>query len=168
MRTIVAVVAALVAVPAVAQEFPRPGPEHEVLKAREGTWETTMKAGGMEFKGAVTYKMELGGLWLVGSMDSDLGGMKFSGKSLDTYDAARKKYVGLWVDSMSVAPVTMEGTLDKGTKTLTMEGSGPGPDGKATKYKSVSEMKDDDTVLMTMYIGAGTDPAFTITYKRKK
>ncbi len=60
--------------PAVAQDTPKPGPEHELLKKREGIWSTTMKAGGMEFKGAVTYKMELGGLWLVGSMDSDLGG----------------------------------------------------------------------------------------------
>ena len=40
----------------------------------------------MEFKGAMTYKMELGGLWLVGSMESDLGGQKFYGKSLDTYE----------------------------------------------------------------------------------
>jgi hypothetical protein len=29
-------------------------------------------------------------------------------------------------------------------------------------------MPDDDTVNMTMYIGDGKDPAFTVTYKRKK
>ena len=33
--------------------------------------------------------MELGGLWLVGSLQSDLDGQKFHGKSLDTYDAAK-------------------------------------------------------------------------------
>jgi hypothetical protein len=28
--------------------------------------------------------------------------------------------------------------------------------------------KDDDTMVMTMHIGGGKDPAFTVTYKRKK
>src|SRR5947209_19702194 len=95
-----------------AQAPPQPGPEHKVLKQKEGTWETTMQAGGMEYKGAVTFKMELGGLWLVGSLESDLGGQKFYGKSLDTYDAAKKKYVSLWFDSMSTTPLAMEGTYD--------------------------------------------------------
>src|SRR4051795_5051842 len=70
MRMISAVtMAAVLAVPAVAQDPPQPGPQHEMLKKREGTWGTTMKAGGMEFKGTVRYKMELGGLWLVGSLE---------------------------------------------------------------------------------------------------
>src|SRR5437763_8089398 len=84
-----------------AQEPAKPGPEHELLKKRVGTWDTTLKAGGMENKGTVTYKMELGGLWLVGSLKSDLGGEKFYGKGLDTYDARKKKYVSVWFDSMS-------------------------------------------------------------------
>ena len=69
MRWIAAVaLAVVVAAPAAqAQEPPKPGPEHEILKKQEGTWDTTMKAGGMEFKGKVRYKMELGGLWLVSS-----------------------------------------------------------------------------------------------------
>ena len=103
MRMIAVIVAAVLAAPAAAQEPPKPGPEHKLLKSREGTWDITMKAGGMEHKGTVTYKMELGGLWLVGSLESDLGGEKFYGKSLDTYDAGKKKYVGVWADSMSTA-----------------------------------------------------------------
>lgn len=169
MRMIVAVsMAAALAIPSFAQEPPKPGPEHKLLKQREGTWETTMKTGGMEFKGTVTYKMELGGLWLVGSMDSDLAGQKFSGKSLDTYDAQRKKYVGIWCDSMSTTPMTMEGSYDSEKKTLTMIGDGPGMDGKPTKWRSVSEMPDKDTVQMSMYVGDAKDPMFTVTYKRKK
>jgi hypothetical protein len=152
----------------VAQEPPKPGPEHEALKKREGTWSTTMKAGGMEFKGTVTYKMELGGLWLVGSMESDLGGQRFHGKSLDSYDAGKKKYVGVWFDSMSTTPMTMEGTYDKDKKTLTMVGEGPGMDGKLAKWKSVSTMPDNDTVQMSMFVGDAKEPMFTVTYKRKK
>ena len=97
-----------------------------------------MKAAGMEFKGTMRYKMELGGLWLVGSLESDLAGQKFHGKSLDTYDAAKKKYLGVWADSMSTTPMMMEGTYDKEKKELTMIGEGPGMDGKLAKWKSVS------------------------------
>ena len=64
-----------------AQEPPKPGPEHDLLKKQVGTWDTVMKADGKEFKGTVVYKLELGDLWLVGSMDSDLGGQRFYGSS---------------------------------------------------------------------------------------
>jgi hypothetical protein len=169
MRMIAAVtVAALLAVPALAQEPPKPGPAHQLLKLREGTWDTTMKAGGMEYKGSVTFQMELGGLWLVGSMDSDFGGQKLSGKSLDTYDPAKKKYIGYWFDNMSATPMAMEGSYDKDKKTLALVGEGPGQDGKLTKWRSVSEMPDKDTIQMSMYVGDGKEPMFTVTYKRKK
>jgi hypothetical protein len=167
--TILAIVVALVGGSAAgAQEPPKPGPEHKLLQVREGTWQTTMKAGGQEFKGAVTYKMELGGLWLVGSMESDLGGQKFFGKSLDSYDAKKKKYIGTWFDSMSTFPMLMEGTYDATKKTLTMVGEGPGQDGKMTTWRSVSRLPDNDTVEMSMYVGGGQEPMFTVTYKRKK
>ena len=168
MRMIALLVAALLVVPAWAQEPPKPGPEHELLKKQEGTWTTTMKAGGQEFKGTVTYKMELGGLWLVGALESDLAGQRFFGKSLDTYDAGKKKYLGVWADSMGTTPLLMEGTYDNETKQLTMIGEGPGMDGKLTKWKSVSTMPDNDTINMSMFVGDAKEPMFTITYKRKK
>jgi hypothetical protein len=151
-----------------AQEFAKPGPEHKLLQKKEGTWDTTMKAGGMEFKGSVTFKMVLGGLWLSGSLESDLGGQKFYGQSMDTYDAGKKKYVGVWFDSMGTTPLTMEGSYDKDKKTMTMVGQGPGMDGKVTTWRSVSQITDNDTVLMSMYVGDGKEPMFTVTYKRRK
>jgi len=164
-----AVALTVLVVPAVqAQEGPKPGAEHEILKKMVGDWTLTMKFGGMESKGTVNYKMVLGGLWLEGNLESELMGMKFTGKGLDTYDAGKKKYVGIWVDSMSTGPMVLEGDYDKAKKTLTMSGTGPGEDGKPQKYKSVSEMPDDDTINFTMYVGDGKDPAFTIVYKRKK
>jgi hypothetical protein len=150
-----------------AQEPASPGPEHKMLASREGAWEANMKINGLECKGVVTYKMELGGLWLVGSMESDLGGQKFFGKSLDTYDAGKKKFVGIWCDSMSTTPMMMEGTYDPAKKTMTMIGDGPGMDGKPTKWRSVSEVPDNNTVNMSMFVGDAKDPMFTITYKRK-
>jgi hypothetical protein len=163
----VAVVAALAA-PAPAQQFARPGPEHEKLKKLEGTWEVVMKAGGTETKGTATLKMGLGGMWLVSDLQSDFGGMKFQGKGLDTYDAAKKVYRSVFVDSVGPGILIMEGNYDKGGKALTMSGEGPAPDGKTTKWKSVSTMPDDDTLNLTMYVGDAKEPMFTAVYKRKK
>ena len=45
MRMFAAVtMAAVLTGSAAAQEAPKPGPEHKMLKKREGTWDTTMKA----------------------------------------------------------------------------------------------------------------------------
>jgi len=152
------------------QEPPQPGPEHKKLKELEGTWDCIMKMGPDESKAVATYKMDLGGLWLTSDFQGEFGGVKFSGKGLDGYDPIRKKYIGLWVDSMSTSPVTTEGTYDKDGKMLTMTGEGPGPDGKLTKYKLTTEHKDKYSMLVTMY-GTGPDgkegPMFTITYKRR-
>ena len=159
----------LAAAPAArAQEPPKPGPEHEVLKKHVGTWDLTMKFGGMETKGTSTYKMDLGGLWLSSTIESEIFGQKFQGHGMDSYDAGKKKYVAVWFDSMSTSPMTMEGTYDKEKKTLTMTGDAPGPDGKPTKHTSVSEWKDDDTIHFAMYMGDGKEPMFTIVYKRRK
>jgi hypothetical protein len=161
--------AAAVTVPmARAQEPPKPGPEHEFLKKLEGTWDTSMKVQGMEVKGTAVYKMELGGIWLVSSVEGEVSGTKFYGKGLDSYDPITKKYVSVFVDNMGGRPLVMDGTYDKDKKTLTMAGEGPGMDGKTTKYKSVAEMPDDNTINMTMWMGDGKDAAFNIVYKRKK
>jgi Protein of unknown function (DUF1579) len=171
MRRICAIaVAGLVAVPAArAQEFPpKPGPEHELLKKMEGTWEATTKAGGMESKGTMTYKMALGGLWLMSKFEGEFAGQKFEGHGMDTYDTMKKKFVGIWADSMSTSPLVMEGTYDKAKKTQTMTGEGPGMDGKPARYKTVTEMKDDDNMVFHLYMGDAKEPMMTITYKRKK
>ena len=49
-----------------------------------------------------------------------------------------------------------------------MEGSGPGPDGKTEKMKTVSVMPDADTIDFKMYMGDAKEPGFSILYKRKK
>jgi hypothetical protein len=171
-RFVVPAVAALLVVGGAAvrgQQPATPGPEHELLKKMVGTWDTTMKMHGVgESKGTCVYKMELGGLWLVSHFEGDVGGHKFSGRGMDTYDAGKKKYVGLWIDSMSTSPMVMEGGYDAAKKTLSMSGEGPGMDGKTERFKAVSSMPDADTIDFAMYMGDGKEPAFTIQYKRKK
>ena len=171
MRMIAAVTMAAVLIgPAVSQEPAKPGPEHKALKAKEGTWETTMKFGDMESKGTMTWKLELGGLWLLSDLEGEFGDMKFKGRGIDGYDPIKKKCVSIWVDSMTPVPLISEGTYDKETKTTTMTGKGPGEDGKLREMKTVTTMKDKDNMTFTMYaVKDGKDEKMlTIIYKRKK
>jgi len=128
---------------------PKPGPELEHLKSMVGVWNATVKVGGSESKGRMTYHMGLGGLWLESQFEGEFGGMKFSGHGFDTYDPAKKKYVGVWVDSMETSPFVMEGDCNKDSHT--MYGEGPGPDGKPTKYKFVTEIKDKNHMVFKLY-----------------
>jgi uncharacterized protein DUF1579 len=165
-------VAALLLVPvfASAQEFPQPGAEHDVLKQTAGEWSAVCKmSDGTESKGASSSKMECGGLWLVTSFEGDIAGTKFQGKGLDSYDPAKKKYVGVWVDSMTTSPMILEGTYDEKTKTMTMTGEGKMPDGTLAKHRMVTKYTDKDhhsfEMFMTLPDGKETS-MMTIEYTR--
>src|SRR5262245_24595305 len=150
-----------------AQEPPKPGKEHDHLKRLVGTWEAETEYG----KGTMTYKMGLDGLWLIGDFEGEFGGMKFLGKGLDTYDSATKKYRSVWVDSFSTMPRIMEGNLDKNDRVMTMTGEGRGPDGMQAKYKSITEIKDANTVNFSLFMvekDSSEQSLVKITYKRKK
>jgi hypothetical protein len=168
LRWLCAAAFALTTSASFAQDFPKPGPEHDVLKKFVGTWDATMKSPAGESKGVMTYKMDLGGLWLLSSFEGDFAGQKFAGKGLDSFDQAKKKYVAVWVDNMVTSPLVMEGTFDATKKAMTMSGDGPGPDGKPAKYKTVTTWKDEDNVTFELFMGDEKQPGFTITYKRKK
>ena len=147
------------------------GPEHQELKWREGTWDALIKSGGSESKGVATYKMECAGLWLVSEFKGDFGGQAFQGRGLDGYDPEKKKYVSVWVDSMSARPMLLEGEMDKEKKVLTLIGEGPGMDGKPAKFKSVTRRVDDNHETFKMSV-VGADGAememITIEYTRRK
>jgi Protein of unknown function (DUF1579) len=177
MRTfrLILVACAMIALlaPAVSAQpaMPKPGPEHERLRKLEGTWDATIKTTEGESKGTMTFKMQPGGFWLLSHFKADFGGQPFQGNGADGYDPIKKKYVSVWVDSMSPTLLVFEGTLDKDGKTVTQIGNGPGMDGRMTKLKSVTEHKDDDTMVFTLSAPDkdGKDQTMiTITYKRKK
>jgi hypothetical protein len=162
------ITASFLTVTAMAQQPPKPGPEHSQLKKMEGTWDTTMKMEGKEEKGVATFKMDVNGLWLYSTFDGTMGGEKFSGRGFDSYDQEKKKFTGVWVDSMSTTPMVFEGTYDPASKAKTMLTEGPGMDGPKTKYRMVTKMTDDNTMNFAMYMGNAKEPNFTIVYKRKK
>jgi hypothetical protein len=166
------------AAPAVAQEgppLPKPGPEHEVLKNDVGTWDATVEitpapgAPPMVSKGVETSTL-LGGLWLVTDFKSDMMGQPFMGHGTTGWDSGKKKYVGTWVDTMSSGISLSESTWDPATKTMTGWMEGPDMMGRIVKTKAVSEWKDADTRVFTLYTPGpdGKEVAgFKITYKRR-
>ncbi len=150
---------------------PRPGPDHKHLEQYVGTWDCQVKMGEEMSKGSSVYKMDLGGLWLTSHFEGEIAGTKFQGHGYDTYDVAKKKYIGVWMDSMTTQPMHMEGSLDKDGKTLTMIGDAPGMDGKPMKVTNVTKFTDPNSFVFTM-TGPGESGKesviLTITYKRRK
>lgn len=155
-----------------AQDFPKPGPEHErLIKELEGNWDCVMDMGGQKSKCTATYKSICHGMWLASEFQGELAGAKFHGHGLDGYDLHKKKYVGVWVDSWTSGPMNMEGNFDPKTKLLVMTGESVGPDGKLQKYRNTTETKDKDhfTFKMSMIQPDGSEQlAFTIEYTRRK
>ena len=152
-----------------AQDFPKPTAQHQLLTSMVGTWDATMKMEGAEFPGEMTAKLECGGLWLASDYKSEFGGVKFSGKGLDGYDTNKKKYVSVWVDSMSTSPMLLEGNID-GDK-LVMTGSSVNAEGKPIKVKTVSKNDGEDHHIFEMFEvkeDGSEKSMFTIDYKRKK
>ena len=156
---------------AFAQEPIKPSKKHEFLRESVGEWDIKFDMADGSINGKAVYKMVHGDLWLASDLEMPMPGAKFTGQGLDSYDPAKKKYVGIWVDSMITAPIVMEGDLAAvgSIKTLTMTGKGPGPDGKPADYKMVTEYKDKDTHVFRLWVGnVSGDPMMTATYTRKK
>jgi hypothetical protein len=147
----------------------KPGPEHEMFKECEGAWDATVRCPLGESKGTLHSKVDLNGLWLLEHFQCTLGDMKFEGRSATSYDPAKKKYVSVWIDSMSTSPMMGEGTYDKSAKTLNMVGIMHMPDGTSVKATMTTVSKDADTKVFTLrHRGPdGKDMEMEITYKRK-
>lgn len=151
------------------QEFPQPGPEHKKLQELVGTWDAVMEMNGEKSKSTVVYKSICGGMWVASDFEGDLGGLKYQGHGLDGYDQNKKEYVGIWVDSMSSAPMQLRGNYNKEKDLLVMTGESIGPDGAPQKVKTTTSMKDKDHMTFKFFMADNADqPMFTIEYSRKK
>ncbi len=170
-RTVFSVLVCLSAAQLVkAQEFNQPGPEHNWLKKFEGTWDAVFEMQGQKSSASATYKSICGGMWMASDFQGDLFGAPYSGHGLDGYDQHKKKYIGIWVQSMESAPMHYEGTVDD-HGVLTMTGASHGPEGKPQTFKNTTQWKGDDHFTFKMYMvdEEGKDQlAFTIEYTRRK
>jgi hypothetical protein len=135
-----------------------PGKEQAILAKSDGKWkaEVTMwekpDAAPMKSTGILTNKMILGGRYQETTFKGDMMGMPFEGVSTTGYDNARKVWIASWVDNMSTGIITMEGTMDEPSQTLTLTGKMLCPaNGKMCEIKQVMKKIDDKTEIMEMY-----------------
>jgi Protein of unknown function (DUF1579) len=153
----------------VAQEVTKPGAEHAFLAEAEGEWTVTMASPGGELTGKSSNKMAHGGLWLTSQVEMKMPEGPFSGTGLDSYDPIKKKFVAIWVDSMSAMPLILEGDRSPDGKKITMTGKGPSPDGTSTNYKTETEYVSKDKHVFKMWMGTTSgEPMMVATYVRKK
>ena len=161
-----------------APQMPQPTKEHAWLQKFAGTWdyevEVFMEPGKppMKAKGTEVARM-IGGFWVIGESQGDMGGMTFINVTTFGYDPGKKKYVGTAIDSGSSTLWQYEGTVDASGKLLTFETEGPCPmrGGRMTKFRQVVEFKSNDQRVFTAS-SLGDDGKWTtnviVNSRRKK
>ena len=173
-----ALAVAVLAGAASAQDFERPGKEHELLKKDVGVWKASMKhrmpgSDTLQPMGAgkETNRLLGNGMWLVGDFTGSAMGQPFHGHSLTGYDNEKGKYVAVWTDTLSSRMTPMEGTVEKGTLTMYSEGVDP-VTGQKQRAKQVTAYQGDDKRTFRMYSAPlGSDDwtlSFQIDYERMK
>jgi hypothetical protein len=157
----------------------KPTSDHKLLAKDVGTWDATVKSWmsgpGSEpsvSKGVEVDKLLPGGLWLLNDFEAEFGGMAFHGHGVTGYDTQKKKYIGTWVDSLATTIMTMEGSYDEGTHTLTMYGKGTDMAGKPYDSKSTTKYLGSDERVFTMLVKSDETKGeqvkmMEITYKRR-
>jgi uncharacterized protein DUF1579 len=150
------------------------------MKQCAGTWDATIHMTmGPETskapetsKGTETVRIIGDGQWLVSDFEGNMAGAPFTGHGVTGFDPTKKKYVGVWVDSMSPHVMHMEGTMDAAGKKLTMTGEAPDHQtGKMIKHTMTETYVDADTREFVMAM-PGPDgkvmDVMKIVYKRRK
>ncbi|MGE3181366.1 MAG: DUF1579 domain-containing protein [Phycisphaerae bacterium] len=142
-------------------EMGTPGDHHAHMDQLVGEWDMDCKfwmagpdAEPMVTTGKMTREMILGGRYLTEHYSGNFGGMPFEGHGLMAYDNMQKKYIGLWIDSMSTAIFREMGTCDDAGKVFTFYGENPDPETggkKMKKTKSIITIKDKDNHKMEAY-----------------
>jgi hypothetical protein len=150
---------------------------HKMLAQSDGDWTgdvthwMTPKSEPMQSKCTATNKMIMGGRYQQSDFKGEFMGMPFEGMNLLAFDNAKKVFISNWVDNMGTGMMTMEGTWDEKTKTITFTGKMVDPmTGKDCDVKETFTIVDDNTQVMTMYApnpdGKGMFKTMQIKFKR--
>lgn len=134
--------------------------EHKLLEHMAGEWDctTSFSMGGpepIEGKGFSESHILLGGRFVSNHFTMpDFMGMEFEGMGAVGYDKTKGKYVNVWMDNMSTGFMTMEGTYDEDSDTMTWSGDAtyPGPQGPMTvPIKHIIKNVSTDTTTMEFW-----------------
>jgi hypothetical protein len=156
--------------------FSLPGPEHKLLAETVGKWDFTSTmnspAGPMKSTGTSERKMTMNGWFLEDTTHGTKMGMVFEGHGYTGYDEKKKRYIGVWLDSMAGGAIMpSDGTYDAASKTFSFTTEMPDPAGGYAKETMVEKVIDADHFTTTFNkVGSdGKGPGdFTIEYTRGK
>jgi hypothetical protein len=158
-------------------DMSKPGPEHKLLASLAGTYEAKVKIfldpsqPANESTGTMQRKMIMGGRFLEELYNGEIMGQRFYGMGLMGYDAMKKKYTSVWIDSMTTSMMQSLGTYDAATKTFTNIGEDIDPStGKTMKARDVFRVISPTEQVMDMYRDKGEGKEFKmleIRYTRK-
>ncbi len=160
-----------------APQSPQIDPAYEVLKRREGTWDSSMELqisadrAPMVAKGVQVDRLSADGLWLISDFKSDFMGRPFHGHAITGYDPVKRKYVGVWVDSQRRHLNLVEGDYDAKTKIFTTVSQDRDEKGRTITMKQITDESDPDTRVVTFAspnIGGRSIHRMVITYRRRK
>lgn len=137
--------------------FMTPGQEQSMLAKSSGNWSEEIamysdpNSAPMKAKATCTNEMILGGRYQKSTSKGDMMGMPFEGMNIVGYDNARKVWVSSWIDNLGTSITYSEGTYDSNKKALIFNGKMTEPSGKATDFKQVFTMIDDDHQKIEMF-----------------
>lgn len=154
-----------------------PGTPHKLLESLAGSWTTTTKASmgpdkpPTECTGTCEQKMLLGGRYLQQEYAGEMMGSPFAGINIIGYDNHTKKYVSVWMDSMSTGIYYFVGTASADGKTITQECSYDDPARGPLIWRSVTMIVDNNTLKYEMFTtskGGKEEKEMEMTVARKR
>ncbi|HEY4209068.1 MAG TPA: DUF1579 domain-containing protein [Puia sp.] len=144
--------------------YSTPGEIHKMMAKSVGTWTADISmwmqpgAAPMTSTGEMKNEMILGGRYLKGTNTGNFMGQPFEGISTTGYDNAKKIFINSWIDNMGTGIMTLTGTWDATTNSITFTGTMVDPgSGKDVPIRQVLKMGDENHETMEMYANVGPD-----------
>lgn len=153
-----------------------PGIEHRRLDPLIGEFVAEAKfwaapeAPPTELTGEVVNTWVLDGRYVRSEFKASWNEGVFQGLGYWAYDRGKKKYVELWMDSISTRVIVREGDADLPSRTITFTGTFVDPLGKPVHERNVLRILGDDAYAYEMtqwYDGQEPTRVGEIVYRRK-
>lgn len=139
------------------KKLAKPGEPHELFTSLTGSWTTKTKEWmdpekpPVKSTGSAEMKMLLGGRFLQQEFTGDMMGKPYSGIGISGYDNILKRYVSIWIDTMSTDIFTMAGTASADGRTITLNGQHAEPGGGYMTHRAVWNIINNDRQTFIMY-----------------
>lgn len=140
------------------QTYMTPGEVHKMMATADGEWNEDitmwMDPAAPPMKTTATSKSEMimGGRYQLSKTTGDMMGMPFEGMSIIGYDNAKKTFTNVWIDNFGTGTLTMEGSWEDQTKSITFKGKMVDPmTGKDSWVRQVMKFTGQDTQEVEMF-----------------